>query len=199
MHYSCTSEVVDSAVIRYRVAADGAPVDFQQSVQLWQTDPDYRCFCSELLRSCEFTAYRWETPPYSPQTAAEPFEFVLVNYPSFVKRPTDNSAFVEHFPASTENSTKQIITFLNLSGDALLIVPTPQTSCDVYGHLAAFMRGAPSAQVDALWQTIGQMMVKRLSQQAIWLSTAGGGVAWLHVRIDRSPKYYAFAEYRRRP
>ncbi|MGI9175867.1 MAG: DUF6940 family protein [Rhodothermales bacterium] len=25
----------------------------------------------------------------------------------------------------------------------------------------------------------------------MWLSTAGGGVSWLHVRLDSRPKYYA--------
>lgn len=29
-----------------------------------------------------------------------------------------------------------------------------------------------------------------------WLSTAGMGVSWLHVRLDERPKYYRFQEYR---
>ena len=28
-----------------------------------------------------------------------------------------------------------------------------------------------------------------------WLSTAGMGVSWLHVRLDSQPKYYGFAAY----
>ncbi len=29
-----------------------------------------------------------------------------------------------------------------------------------------------------------------------WLNTEGGGVAWLHVRIDQRPKYYHYAPYK---
>ncbi len=35
-----------------------------------------------------------------------------------------------------------------------------------------------------------------ISDRPIWLSTAGGGVAWLHVRLDSTPKYYGYAPYR---
>jgi hypothetical protein len=40
-------------------------------------------------------------------------------------------------------------------------------------------------------------MHQRVSAKPVWLSTAGGGVAWLHVRLDDRPKYYAHAPYRR--
>ncbi len=30
----------------------------------------------------------------------------------------------------------------------------------------------------------------------LWLSTAGGGVAWLHVRLDSRPKYYGYSPYK---
>ena len=30
-----------------------------------------------------------------------------------------------------------------------------------------------------------------------WLSTHGLGVSYLHVRIDKYPKYYSFTEYRK--
>ena len=35
-----------------------------------------------------------------------------------------------------------------------------------------------------------------LSEKPLWLSTAGGGVAWLHLRIDSRPKYYSHRPYR---
>ena len=35
--------------------------------------------------------------------------------------------------------------------------------------------------------------------QVLWLSTAGDGVAWLHTRIDKNPKYYHFEEYKYSP
>jgi hypothetical protein len=39
-------------------------------------------------------------------------------------------------------------------------------------------------------------MVRRMSAKPVWLSTAGAGVSWLHVRLDDQPKYYGFALYR---
>ena len=31
----------------------------------------------------------------------------------------------------------------------------------------------------------------------IWLNTAGGGVAWLHIRLDHRPKYYRYLPYKK--
>ncbi len=33
----------------------------------------------------------------------------------------------------------------------------------------------------------------------VWLSTAGAGVSWLHVRLDDRPKYYGHGPYRTAP
>jgi hypothetical protein len=67
----------------------------------------------------------------------------------------------------------------------------------VYGHLAAFVRGAPAEQREALWRTVGDALSRRLGAKPVWLSTAGAGVSWLHVRLDDRPKYYGHAPYRR--
>ena len=87
-------------------------------------------------------------------------------------------------------------TFANLSGDATLIVPSPRTSEDAYGHFASFLRKAPVMQINTMWQKIGDVVLGTISDRPLWLSTAGGGVAWLHVRLDSSPKYYGYAPYR---
>jgi hypothetical protein len=60
----------------------------------------------------------------------------------------------------------------------------------------AFVRNAPEAQKHALWSIVGKVMEEELGPAPIWLSTAGAGVSWLHVRIDRKPKYYGHAPYR---
>ena len=39
-------------------------------------------------------------------------------------------------------------------------------------------------------------MEDRVNEIPVWLSTAGGGVAWLHVRLDDRPKYYSYAPYK---
>ena len=76
-------------------------------------------------------------------------------------------------------------------------MPCPRGDLDAYGHLAAFVRGAPDSQRDGLWRSVASAMRRRVNAKPVWLSTAGDGVAWLHVRLDDRPKYYAFTPYRR--
>ena len=89
-----------------------------------------------------------------------------------------------------------MVEFSNLGRDAILIVPCLKTVPSAYGHLAAFVREAPEAQRHALWQLVGEAMARRIGPKPVWLSTAGAGVSWLHVRLDDRPKYYRFGPYR---
>jgi hypothetical protein len=61
---------------------------------------------------------------------------------------------------------------------------------------SAAAREAPELQQQALWQSIGEAMSRRINAKSAWLSTAGAGVAWLHVRLDDRPKYYGYVPYR---
>jgi hypothetical protein len=90
------------------------------------------------------------------------------------------------------------LSFQNLGGDATLIVPGPLAGATAYCHLAAFVRQAPTAQQHALWQLTAQVVKQQVGRTPLWLSTAGAGVPWLHIRVDASPKYYSFAAYRDR-
>jgi hypothetical protein len=91
-----------------------------------------------------------------------------------------------------------VTVFPNLRGDAMLVVPTPTGDPAPYLHLASFVRRAPPAQVDALFAAVGQALcdVRSRRRATIWLSTAGLGVDWLHVRLDSRPKYYRHAPYK---
>ena len=80
--------------------------------------------------------------------------------------------------------------------EATLVVPSPRTDYDAYGHFASFLRHAPESQIDSFWLAIGRAVAEQMTDEPIWLSTAGGGVAWLHVRVDATPKYYGFGPYR---
>jgi hypothetical protein len=122
----------------------------------------------------------------------QPFEFVLLDSPGLARRP-DPEAFAEHFGCGPETG---VIEFPNLGGDAIMIVPCPLSAPSAYGHLAAFVREAPEPQQQALWQSVGEAMARRVSAKPVWLSTAGAGVSWLHVRLDDRPKYYGFGPYR---
>ena len=118
------------------------------------------------------------------------FECVMIASPSLSRMGIDPDAFAHHFRPGCE-----VVTFGNLGGDAALVAPSPEGHGD-FAHLASFTATASHAWQDALWQAVGDAMKKRIGAKPIWLSTAGLGVAWLHVRLDTRPKYYRFAPYR---
>ncbi len=180
-------------IARYRLLSQGASLSYAQVLSLLQDDALFRSFLTDLFVTSSFSGYRWETPPVCESTVSQPFEFVLLDYPSFASRRTDSQAYRSYF--TTDDTVEGVVRFKNLSGDAILIVPSPRTDRDAYGHLASFLRLAPESQIHSLWQTIGQTVVAQLTDEPLWLSTAGGGVAWLHVRLDSTPKYYGFNPY----
>jgi hypothetical protein len=176
---------------RFALGLGWRPATFADVIAAWRGDADFRSFFSTLLADAPFTAFRWETPGVESATLSRPFECVLLDSPGLARRP-DPNAFAEHFVSGTAT----VIQFLNLGGDATLVVPCPLGAPSAYGHLAAFVRHAPEAQRDALWQAVGEVMAERVSDRPVWLSTAGAGVSWLHVRLDDRPKYYGYAPYR---
>src|SRR5262249_22496216 len=155
-------------------------------------DPAFRTLFNALLADVPFAAFRWETPAVTAATLVRPFECVLLDSPGLASRP-DPEAFAEHF----SGAAGEVVSFRNLGGDAVLVVPCPVAEASAYGHLAAFVRLAPEQQRQALWRSVGEAMARRLGSKPVWLSTAGAGVSWLHVRLDDRPKYYGYGPYRR--
>lgn len=177
------------------VALNGVhPISFAEIIRAWQDDSGFRLWFNAELAGASFSAFRWETPSVTATTVSRLFEFVLLDSPMLARRP-DPEAFATHFSSAERN----IATFPNLGGDAIMIVPCPIAAPSAYAHLAAFVRQAPEDQRHSLWQTVGAAMAQHVGEEPIWLSTAGAGVSWLHVRLDRRPKYYGFAPYKQRP
>ena len=197
MFESATEVFEENRVHRYRILSDGRTLTYAAVIDMWQHDHSFRENFTSLLADSPFESFRWETPSLTTVLAERPFEFVLVNTPTFASRRSDRKTYSDYFTdADVDNG---VVSFPNISRDATLIVPSPRSTDDNYGHLAAFVRGAPKAQVASLWLVLARTIKARLSETPIWVSTAGGGVAWLHVRIDRRPKYYAHAEYKTLP
>ncbi len=146
------------------------------------------------------SAFFWETPPLTAATAATTaFEFVTV--PGSLDGTADPGPFSSHFAACPAGDGP-VISFANLGGDATLVVPCAASGVPeaTYAHFAAFTRGAPKAQRLALWRQLGGAIRELLPTRGdapTWVSTAGGGVAWLHVRLDSAPKYYTHRPYTR--
>ncbi len=123
-------------------------------------------------------------------SVSRPFECVFVASPALAGMRPDPRAFAEHC-----RTDARVATFPNLGGDATLVAPCPGGGSADFTHLARFVATATVEQSDALWQAVGEAMAKRIGARPVWLSTAGLGVGWLHVRLDDRPKYYRHAPY----
>jgi hypothetical protein len=186
-----SDELPEDRGLRFAVDLDARPTTFAEVVRGWQEDADFRTLFNALLADAPFTAFRWETPAVTAATLTRPFEFVLLDSPDLARRP-DPEAFAEHFGEAAAD----VVVFPNLGRDAVLVVPCPVAQPSAYGHLAAFVRLAPERQRAALWQAVGAAVARRVGANPVWLSTAGAGVSWLHVRLDDRPKYYGYGPYR---
>lgn len=181
--------------LKVLVRRAGNPLSYAEVTGLWQREPDFRSFFISLLSRAPYTAFRWETPPVTTACFDRRFEFVLLDSPGLDVSP-DISDFRDLFSGDPD---QEVISFPNLGHDALLVAPLPRSPLHAYGHLAAFSRFAPRAQNHALWKTVGEILEKTVGEQPVWVSTAGGGVAWLHLRFDSWPKYYGYGPYRQAP
>lgn len=182
-----------SGVTRFCLREGDAALTVVDVLVKLRDDPAFGVFFNQLLADSPFSAFRWETPAITASLFGRPFEFVLQDYPA-LDRPADSSAFAEHFDGLAQ--ARGVASFPNLRGDASMIVPCAFGKVSCYGHLAAFVRGAPDDQRSALWQLVGQTMLEKVGRQPIWLNTAGMGVSWLHVRLDSRPKYYGHRPYK---
>jgi hypothetical protein len=176
--------------VRYRIELNSRPATVADVLDGWQYDTRFRAFFNSLL-AYEPSEIRWETPCITTDTLTKQFELVVLESPGLA-RPPDPTPFAEHFCGVTS----QVVSFGNLGGDAILVVPCPVADPICYASLGTFVQLAPVEQRDALWQSVGEAMAKRVGKKPVWLSTAGAGVPWLHVRLDDRPKYYRFGPYR---
>ncbi|HZO84316.1 MAG TPA: hypothetical protein VFC26_03835 [Verrucomicrobiae bacterium] len=184
---------IDPRTTKATVSDDSRVLSFRQVVELWQASGEFRKFFTAVITQCSFDAFFWETPPVTERTFDRSFDFVLVESASLSRLTPDPSPFKSHFAS---RHSEAVLTFPNLGGDAILVVPTPMADEACYTHLARFLRDAPASQVDAFWRTAGLAMQDRVSHRPTWLSTAGMGVSWLHLRLDSRPKYYRYEPYR---
>jgi hypothetical protein len=175
----------------FALARNGEPATYRAVIDAWRSDEDFRRWFDATLGAVPFAAYRWETPPVTAATVSRAFEMMVIDSPELAG-PPDLDAFEDHFDARDD----EVLAFRNLGGDATLVVPRPAGDEAAYVHLGAFVRRGPLEQRLALWRRVGEVMDRRLGAKPVWLSTAGAGVSWLHVRLDDRPKYYAWAPYR---
>jgi len=178
---------------RLQILRGGSRISFQDLFQLLESDPDFGAWYTSILARSEFQAFFWEHPPVSQGNLEAAAEFVLLDSPALATLRADPAPFQSQLE---RDPGEPVATFPNLGGDAVLVVPRPMGPPFAYAHLAAFVRQGLPSQIEYLWQRVGRAVRASMGTEPRWVSTAGMGVSWLHVRIDSYPKYYRFAPYR---
>jgi hypothetical protein len=181
--------------IRLCFETDEGPLFTQKFFELLRDDAEFRTYFSSELAAMPYKAFRWETPVQWRSLEGNSFHCIVVDDPHLTD-PPDCRPFTEYFRTHARNG---VATFPNLGKDAVLVVPCPIADDAAYGHLAAFVREAPAEQQHELWKQVAEAMFDIVPKRAVWLSTAGAGVAWLHVRLDSRPKYYWYRPYKQPP
>lgn len=193
MHWTAQSfDLTSHRGVKIELSQNDRPMAFDCFANHLVTSAPFRKFFIHTLGELPFRAYRWETPPVTSKTMDRQFEFVVID-DSYLDRPASTHAFDDHLRTVPAASA---VSFANLGGDAILVVPTLDSAASDFCHLGDFTRNASTEQQHKFWQMVGQTFMKRVGPRPVWLSTAGDGVPWLHVRLDDYPKYYAFAAYR---
>lgn len=178
--------------LRLRFLEDGEPLAHSEVMTRWRSDPSFVALFETSLAETPFAAFFWETPAVDRTRWEQPFECVLIEARSLAGLRPDPVPFGTHL----DPTQGEACAFENLGGDALLVAPTLGAGAAHCAHLADFLRGAPPAARAALWATLAERIEACVDDRPLWVSTSGLGVAWLHVRLDRRPKYYQHDPYR---
>lgn len=180
--------------VRIVVSDRDRPVTVKSMLDALQADPELGTWFGSCLAALPWRAFYWECPALTAATLLDPFECVALEAPSLIGQVAEPHAFRNHLAAAPPGAL--VATFPNLSGDAVLIVSTEMGDGRGYPHLGAFLRAAPPGQIAAFFSAVASQALRLCGEQPVWVSTAGDGVAWLHARLDRRPKYYHYAPYR---
>jgi hypothetical protein len=179
-----------TGTLRLRFFTEDTCISYADFLRALADEPSFRELLQEEMRTAPVVAFRWETPPLTASTIDNPFACLFHNSPDLDVR-ADPIEFETYFQPGVE-----VVSFENLGADALLVVPCPTSISANYSHIGSFHRSAPHSQQHAFWIAVAQAVQTRLGSQPLWLSTAGGGVDWLHMRLDERPKYYRHLPWR---
>ncbi|MEM7573249.1 MAG: hypothetical protein AAF433_10125 [Bacteroidota bacterium] len=189
--YQFQSEQLEGGkVFKYQCLRNGELMSVMDFISDLKSEEQFSIELSTTITNCPFPALFFETPPMIKERLSQSFEFVLVASKSLTQVQANSHAFADYFTAD-----EVVVSFPNLGGDAQLIVPCPIGKTK-YAHLKDFLATAAPEQLMAFWKKTAMEYQTALGDAPKWLSTAGLGVSWLHLRIDSRPKYYRHTPYK---
>ena len=90
----------------------------------------------------------------------------------------------------TNSKNKYVLSFPNLSGDSILIIPIPRKNKKMT-TIKDFIDNASITQQKQFWKYVSIEIEQILNtNDKIYVSTHGLGVPYFHLRLDKIPKYY---------
>ncbi|MGK0388424.1 MAG: hypothetical protein ACI94Y_001153 [Maribacter sp.] len=178
---------------RIRIEQKNKLLTFREVFNYWQTSTNFIEFYIDSLIALNYDEFFWEHPALKEEYLDKSYEFIVQKSISFSKRNVDENAFSNYI-----NSDKQVAVFDNLGRNAKLIVPTKKIPIDTYKHMGNFIRNAEKIQIIEQFNQLSKAILSEVGAgRLIWVSTAGLGVIWLHMRLDSRPKYYRTNSYKR--
>jgi len=190
-----TQKIIDVNNVKYV-----SKLTYLEFLEGLNKDPNILKDFINILQNVDFSSYFFETPKVTQKTLkSTTFEFVLAKADQLDSVQADERTFEDYFGSCKD---RLVTNFLNLGGDAMLVVPCPVSGGHKqdYVSLAPFVRSAPREQIEQFWKTSAQVMrdhLKSKGKNPTWMSTSGLGVYWLHLRMDSRPKYYTYSPYRK--
>ena len=178
--------------IQFRLKRGENYLQFDEVFKLWKDDLTFIRFYKNELIKLNYQAFYWEHPALKKEFLNKKYECILQRSKPLERLQVNESAFKKYIFLE-----EGAVDFRNLGKDARLVIPTKKSEQDIYNHLGRFIRLAEEKQLIELFQLVGKTILEELDRQEIvWLNTAGLGVIWLHIRMDKRPKYYKTEAYR---
>jgi len=182
----------NQTTIRFRIKKDNQFLTFREVFELWSSNETFIKFYKNELIKMNFKAFYWEHPALKKEYLEKNYECLIEKSSILEGLPLNKNAFKDYI-----YNNEEVACFMNLGNTARLVVPTKKTENEIYNHFGKFIRFADENQIIAVFKCIGQTITQEIERQkVVWLSTAGLGVIWLHIRMDIRPKYYKTIAYK---
>ena len=213
--------ISDTMGTRVKLSFNYSTNDFLQILQI-PNSPKFNQFVHHL-QDPNTEAYYFEMPAMNNFTTNSPFECILEFAPGLTRSPNP-SAFMDHFhgpgnvavfdnlgrdatlvapkplPGVDHKCYTHLAAFMKRAPPHQVATETLRSSYNLQiVVIVNFCTANPLPQVREFWQAAGKTALRLMDthpNKTIWMSTAGGGVPWLHLRFDSSPKYYTYTPYK---
>jgi hypothetical protein len=194
---------------------------WEDVLNLWKVDDDFMNLFQRTIQELPFENFYLEMSPLSKRVKrTNTFKFAAIDAPHLAHVTVDTTAFAPMINAPVINAVSgagttgttvdenMIAVFPNLSKTSVLVAPAlidEVTDRHAYSQISYFVRSADPAiktQQRELWKSLGREIeyeIERDSERPLWVSTDGENVSYLHVRLDRTPKYFKSENLKRWP